>query len=99
MRPARKTASIAKSSMTAIPEPTPPKTTSPMCMSASGIMPPRALKLSCMELTAPQDVTVVTTAQSADSETPKRVSLPSRLPRVWLMCRPLRAGLSRASAQ
>ena len=97
--PARKTASIAKSSITARPVPTPPKTTSPRCMLASGTRPPSALKLSCIELTAPHEVTVVTTANSADSGTPKRASLPSMLPIAWLMCRPLSAGLSRASAQ
>ena len=49
-------------------------------MFANGISPPSALKLSCIEFTAPQDVAVVATAQSAESGTPNRVSLPSRLP-------------------
>ncbi len=36
-------------------------------MLISGIMPPSAVKLSCMALTAPQEAAVVITANSADS--------------------------------
>ena len=35
---------------------------------------------SCIELTAPHDVSVVTVAKSAEAETPKRHSFPSMLP-------------------
>ena len=45
-----------------------------------GTRPPSGVKLSCMELTAPQEAWVVTVAKSAEAATPKRVSLPSRLP-------------------
>ena len=38
------------------------------------------MKESCEELTAPQLVSVVTVAKSADCEMPKRTSLPSMLP-------------------
>ena len=62
------------------PAPTPPNTTSPSSMLTSGTMPPKGLKLSCIELTAPHDVPVVTVANKAELATPKRVSLPSRLP-------------------
>ncbi len=46
----------------------------------SGIMPPSAVKLSCMALTAPQDAAVVMVAKSAEATMPKRTSLPSMLP-------------------
>ena len=53
---------------------------SPSCMLISGIMPPSAVKLSCMALTAPQEAAVVTTANSEEATMPKRTSLPSMLP-------------------
>ncbi len=43
----------------------------------SGTAPPSALKLSCIELTAPVEVPVVAPAKSADHAMPKRCSLPS----------------------
>ncbi len=46
----------------------------------SGTMPPSAVKLSCIALTAPQLASVVTVANSAEAATPKRTSLPSMLP-------------------
>ena len=49
------------------PAPTPPKTISPSCMLISGTMPASGMKLSCKALTAPQEVAVVTTAQSTES--------------------------------
>ncbi|SAJ03274.1 Uncharacterised protein [Enterobacter cloacae] len=60
--PAINTASRTNNSMPYSPEPTPPKTTSPICISHIGIMPPSALKESCMAFTAPQEAAVVTTA-------------------------------------
>ena len=63
-----------------MPAPTPPKTTSPSMMLASGIMPPSGVKLSCMLLTAPQLASVVMVAKSALSAMPLRTSLPSMLP-------------------
>ncbi len=49
-------------------------------MFVSGTRPPIGVKLSCIELTAPHDVSVVTVANSAELATPKRTSLPSMLP-------------------
>ena len=83
MRPAMKTDINANMRMPKRPAPTPPKTTSPSSMLTSGTMPPIGLKLSCIELTAPHDVPVVTVAKSAELATPKRVSLPSMLPCPW----------------
>jgi hypothetical protein len=54
-------------------------------------------------LTAPQEVAVVTVANSAEAATPKRVSLPSMLPPAWLALaawstpRPVNIGLPRCS--
>ncbi len=75
-----KTASTAITMIPYRPEPTPPKITSPSCMLTIGTSPPSGVKLSCIELTAPHEVSVVTVAQSADSTIPKRISLPSMLP-------------------
>ena len=44
-----------------------------------GIMPPSAVKESCMALTAPHDAAVVTTAYRLLARMPKRLSLPSIL--------------------
>ena len=49
-------------------------------MLISGIMPPSAVKESCMALTAPHEASVVTTANRAEPTMPKRTSLPSMLP-------------------
>ena len=43
----------------------------------SGTAPPSALKLSCIELTAPVEVPVVAVAKIEDQAMPKRCSLPS----------------------
>ena len=68
-------------------------------MFTSGTNPPSGLKLSCMALTAPQEVSVVIVAHRAELATPNRVSLPSKLPADWLTGRPRRAGLGIDSAQ
>ena len=75
----------------------PPKTTSPSWMLASGTRPPSGVKLSCIELTAPHEASVVTVAYSAEAETPKRASLPSMLPIAWSTGSPASAGLPCAS--
>ena len=62
------------------PEPTPPKTTSPIMMLMSATMPPSGVSESCMVLTAPQLASVVMVAKSADWLMPLRTSLPSMLP-------------------
>ena len=66
-------------------------------MLISGIMPPNAVKESCMALTAPQEAAVVTTANSAEATMPKRTSLPSMFPPVRPMA--VKASLPCASAQ
>src|SRR5580700_2174563 len=87
------------------PEPTPPKITSPNCMLTRGTIPPKGKKLSCIELTAPHEVSVVTVAHEVESAGPKRTSLPSMLPPacimlgVELILKVLRAGLPCASDQ
>jgi hypothetical protein len=78
--PAMKTASRTKRSIPYSPEPTPPKTTSPSIMFAIGTAPPRPVSESSAAFTAPVDVTVVIAVHSDEPATPKRVSLPSRLP-------------------
>ena len=45
-----------------------------------GIAPPMPVSESSAAFTAPHDVTVVIALHSAELVTPKRVSLPSRLP-------------------
>src|SRR5882672_8930990 len=42
--------------------------------------PPSGLSESCIVLTAPQDVAVVPAAKKEELSSPKRTSLPSRLP-------------------
>ena len=72
--------------------PTPPKMTSLADRLANGTAPPIPVKDSMALLTAPHEVTVVTTSNSADPAMPKRCSLPSMLPPVepWMaaVCRP-----------
>ena len=46
----------------------------------NGTKPPSAVKESCIELTAPQEASVVTVANNAELKMPKRTSLPSMLP-------------------
>src|SRR5882724_4838854 len=48
IRPATKIDRMTNSSMPYMPAPTPPTMTSPSWMLMSGIMPPSAVKLSCM---------------------------------------------------
>ena len=45
--------------------------------------PPSGMNESCMELTAPQDVTVVTTEKNADCTGPNLTSFPSIFPPGW----------------
>ena len=78
--PAMNTAMMAKTNMPYSPLPTPPKMTSPSCMSHIGINPPSGVKESCMELTLPLVAAVVAVAQIADWAMPKRSSLPSMFP-------------------
>src|ERR1700733_7546929 len=69
-------------------------------MLIKGIIPPSGVKESCIELTAPQLVSVVTTAHSAELAMPKRTSLPSMLPAgcTWL-AEFWTSGFPRASAE
>ena len=64
------------------PVPTPPKITSLADRLAIGTAPPIPVNDSIALLTAPHDVTVVTTSNSAEPAIPKRCSLPSMLPPV-----------------
>ena len=66
--------------------PTPPKITSLADRLANGTAPPIPVKDSIALLTAPHEVTVVTTSKRAEPAIPKRCSLPSRLPPVepWI---------------
>src|SRR6266516_1717439 len=50
------------------------------CMLNNGTKPPSAVNESCIELTAPQDASVVTVAKRAELKIPKRTSLPSMFP-------------------
>ncbi len=60
--------------------PTPPKIVSEAERLANGTAPPMPVNDSIALLTAPHEVTVVTTSNSAEPAMPKRCSLPSRLP-------------------
>ncbi len=64
------------------PVPTPPKITSLADRLAKGTAPPIPVNDSIALFTAPHEVTVVTTSNSAEPAIPKRCSLPSRLPPV-----------------
>ncbi|MNT58891.1 hypothetical protein D3C72_1963580 [compost metagenome] len=97
--PAINTASTANTSMPYRPEPTPPNTTSPSCISSIGTMPPSAVKESCIALTAPQLAAVVTAANRLLPAMPKRISLPSRLPLLPSAPSALSSGLPCASNQ
>ena len=78
--PATNTASSANTTMPYSPEPTPPGTTSPSCISSSSTNPPSGMKLSCIAITAPVLVAVVPAANRELAATPKRTSLPSMFP-------------------
>src|SRR5208283_1848982 len=80
INPAMKTERITNTSIPYIPAPTPPKITSLSMRLIRGTIPPSGVNESCIELTAPQLVSVVTVAKSAEFATPKRTSFPSRLP-------------------
>src|SRR5271166_1569528 len=99
---------MTKTSIPYIPAPTPPKITSLNIKLISGTIPPSGVNESCMELTAPQLVSVVTVANSAELATPNRTSFPSRFPEACraaagcfeLCCAAaVTKGLPRASAQ
>ncbi len=62
--------------------PTPPKITSLADRLAKGTAPPMPVNDSIALFTAPHEVTVVTTSNSAEPAIPKRCSLPSMLPPV-----------------
>ena len=79
IKPATNTATMAKISMPYSPEPTPPKITSPSCISHIGTRPPSGVNESCIALTEPLEAAVVAVAHSAELAMPKRVSLPSML--------------------
>ena len=53
----------------------------------NGTKPPSAVNESCIELTAPQEASVVIVANSAELKMPNRTSFPSMLPpatpRLW----------------
>ena len=72
--------------------PTPPKITSLADRLANGTAPPMPVKDSIALFTAPHEVTVVTTSNSAEPAIPKRCSLPSMLPppepAIACVCRP-----------
>ncbi len=51
-------------------------------------------RLSCSQLTPPSVTHTVIAAKVAPAEVPKRISLPSRLPRCWSTGRPATAGQS-----
>ena len=87
--PPMKTASRTYSRIEYSPVPTPPKITSLADRLANGTAPPMPVNDSIALFTAPQEVTVVTTSNSADPAMPKRCSLPSRLPPAVPACAPV----------
>jgi hypothetical protein len=62
------------------PEPTPPKMTSPSCISHIGTRPPSGREGVVHALTEPLEAAVVAVAHRAELTMPKRASLPSMLP-------------------
>ena len=78
--PAMKTARTTNRSIEKSPEPTPPKITSPVEMLKLGPRPPMPVRESKAALTAPHDATVVIAVNSEVAASPKRTSLPSKLP-------------------
>jgi hypothetical protein len=81
--PATKTAIRIEKSSPYIPEPTPPKITSPTNMLTSGTAPPAGVNASCPPLTEPLEASVVAVAQSAVLAMPKRTSLSCMFPPLW----------------
>src|SRR4029077_2185850 len=79
IRPATKIARMTNSSIPYMPAPTPPMMISPSWILMSGIIPPSAVKESCMALTAPHEASVVMTAKSEEATTPKPPLLASLL--------------------
>ena len=96
IRPAMNTAMIEKIRIPYMPAPAPPGTISPSWISNSGIRPPIGRKLSCHALIAPVLVPVVTAENRPPAAEPKRMSLPSMLPRAESMPAG-RSGLARTS--
>ena len=97
--PATNTAMTASTSIPYSPEPTPPGATSPSIMLTIATPPPSGVKLSCMEFTDPVEVSVVASANSADSGPPNRTSLPSiAAPASWVAVPPARASNQLSSA-
>ena len=68
--PATNTAIIANTSIPYSPEPTPPNTTSPNCISTIGAKPPSGVYESCIELTEPFEAAVVTVDHKAEFTMP-----------------------------
>ena len=75
--PAAKTPITAKTIMPMKPTPTPPNTTSSLCISHIGKSPAAGENESCMAFTAPPDAAVMAIANNATDASPKRTSLPS----------------------
>ena len=86
------TASSTYSRIEYRPVPTPPKITSLADRLANGTAPPMPVNDSSALFTAPHEVTVVTTSNSAEPAIPKRCSLPSMFPpvepEITCVCRP-----------
>jgi hypothetical protein len=91
--PAMKMPMITYISMLIMPTPLPPKMQFSH-MPTMGARAARGLRLSCSAFTAPQVTSVVMASKVAPAEVPKRISLPSRLPRCWSTGRPATAGRS-----
>ena len=77
------TVSSANTSIPYRPAPTPPGVISPRSIRNSGTRPPSGVRLSCIALTAPVLVPVVTAAHRPPPAAPNRISLPSMFPSPW----------------
>src|SRR5262245_1343820 len=78
--------------MLIMPTPTPPNVALSH-IPTSGDRPVSGFRLSCMQLTEPLLVQVVTTAHNGAAPAPKRSSLPSRLPTSWATGSPANAAV------
>ena len=67
-RPPTNTAMTASTSIPYSPDPTPPGATSPSIMLIIGSMPPSAVYESCIEFTAPVEVSVVGAGEQRRAE-------------------------------
>src|SRR5262245_23340856 len=83
--------------MLIMPTPTPPNVALSH-MPTSGASPVSGFRLSCMQLTEPLLVQVVTTAHKGAAPAPQRSSLPSRLPTSWAIGSPAGAAVGADSA-